>query len=92
MEVDLSFSDDGGDDEKNDDQMYRVPSTPRYSESSFKQFIKHPTYVPGREDRVFVVILVSLTFLVQVRTMNNTRYSSGRYYQDGDLSHSICVL
>uniref|UniRef100_A0A2S2Q8K0 Disrupted in renal carcinoma protein 2 n=1 Tax=Sipha flava TaxID=143950 RepID=A0A2S2Q8K0_9HEMI len=66
MEVDLSFSDDGGDDEKNDDQMYRVPSTPRYSESSFKQFIKHPTYVPGREDRVFVVILVSLTFLVQM--------------------------
>lgn len=58
-------------------KMYRVPSTPHYSETSVRVLIKRPKYVPGREDRALVVALVSLTFLVQVRITNDLTHESG---------------
>jgi len=44
-----------------------IQSTPCYTDSSIEHLIKLPTNVPEREDRVLVVILLSITFFVQVR-------------------------
>lgn len=44
-----------------------IQSTPCYTDSSIEHLIKLPANVPEREDSVLVVILLSITFFVQVR-------------------------
>lgn len=44
-----------------------IQSTPCYTDSSVEHLIRLPANVPEREDRVLVVILLSITFFVQVR-------------------------
>lgn len=90
IESAILSDDDGGDatgENESDDQiLYSVPSTPLYSESSIRHLIKHPANVPGRKDRILVVILVSLTFFVQVRIVNNNiirKSVSTRVYHPG---------
>jgi len=53
-----------GADDEND--FCDIHSTPCYTELSFEHLTKLPANVPEREDRVLVVVLLSITFFVQV--------------------------
>ncbi|XP_026815504.1 uncharacterized protein LOC113555280 [Rhopalosiphum maidis] len=53
-----------GADDKND--FYDIQSTPCYSELSFEHLTKLPANVPEREHRVLVVVLLSITFFLQM--------------------------
>ncbi|XP_060840343.1 uncharacterized protein LOC132921369 isoform X2 [Rhopalosiphum padi] len=53
-----------GADDKND--FYDMQSTPCYSELSFEHLTKLPANVPEREHRVLVVVLLSITFFLQM--------------------------
>jgi len=46
-----------------------IQSTPCYTDSSVEHLIKFPANVPERKDGVHVVILLSITFFVQVSEM-----------------------
>lgn len=51
----------------NNHHQYKIPSTPIYSDMSCEHdIVKYPFNVPGREDRILVVILSSMTFFIQV--------------------------
>lgn len=47
-----------------------APSSPRYSDLSFRHLIKRPANVPNRDSKLLVIVLVSVTFSVQVSVKN----------------------
>ena len=60
----LNYLSAGADDEKD---SCTIPSMPCYSDSSIEHLIKLPANVPERENKILVVVLLSITFFVQVR-------------------------
>ncbi|KAL4153806.1 hypothetical protein QTP88_001639 [Uroleucon formosanum] len=59
----LNYLSAGADDETDSCTMQ---STPCYTDSSIEHLIKLPTNVPGREDKILVVVILSITFFVQM--------------------------
>lgn len=80
----LNYLSAGADDETD---SCTIQSTPCYTDSSIEHLIKLPTNVPGREDKILVVVILSITFFVQVREIQYDMFfalSSGAVFVSYD--------